>query len=137
VAIAIATSIPECGVTGFSESPADCWSRDTLGDAAADADALLIGPGLDDVKLTVALLDGALRDLGTSGSGDVLAGAGAGAGAIAGLLARGAEPAQAAVWATHLHAAAGDRLASRVGPLGFLARELVGELPAILAELNT
>ncbi|HET6877910.1 MAG TPA: NAD(P)H-hydrate dehydratase [Jatrophihabitans sp.] len=66
--------------------------------------------------------------LGTSGSGDVLAGA------VAGLLARGADPAQAACWATYLHATAGDRLASRVGRLGFLAREIVDELPLVLVQ---
>ncbi|MET1085705.1 MAG: NAD(P)H-hydrate dehydratase [Arthrobacter sp.] len=69
--------------------------------------------------------------LGTSGSGDVLAGA------IAGLRARGTSNAQAACWGTHLHAAAADRLASRMGPLGFLARELADELPALMLELNT
>lgn len=69
--------------------------------------------------------------LGTSGSGDVLAGA------IAGLRARGTTGAQAACWGTHLHAAAADRLASRMGPLGFLARELADELPALMLELNT
>lgn len=68
--------------------------------------------------------------LGTSGSGDVLAGA------VAGLLARGASPLQAACWGTYLHAAAGDRLAARIGRLGFLARELVTELPALLTELD-
>jgi NAD(P)H-hydrate repair Nnr-like enzyme with NAD(P)H-hydrate dehydratase domain len=66
--------------------------------------------------------------LGTSGSGDVLAGA------IAGLIARGADLDQAACWGTHLHAAAGDRLAARVGPLGYLARELVEVLPLVLME---
>jgi ADP-dependent NAD(P)H-hydrate dehydratase len=66
--------------------------------------------------------------LGTSGSGDVLAGA------VAGLLARGADPVQAACWATYLHATAGDRLAPRVGRLGFLAREVVEELPVVLVE---
>ncbi|TPV52481.1 NAD(P)H-hydrate dehydratase [Pseudarthrobacter phenanthrenivorans] len=69
--------------------------------------------------------------LGTSGSGDVLAGA------IAGLRARGTSEAQAACWGTHLHAAAADRLASRLGPLGFLARELADEVPALMLELNT
>ncbi len=69
--------------------------------------------------------------LGTSGSGDVLAGV------IAGLRARGTTSAQAACWGTHLHAAAADRLASRLGPLGFLARELADELPALMLELNT
>jgi ADP-dependent NAD(P)H-hydrate dehydratase len=68
--------------------------------------------------------------LGTSGSGDVLAGT------IAGLRARGTTDAQAACWGTHLHAAAADRLASRLGPLGFLARELADQLPALMLELN-
>jgi len=68
--------------------------------------------------------------LATSGSGDVLAGA------VAGLLARGAEPAQAACWASHVHAAAGDRLAVSVGSLGFLASELLTELPRVLVELG-
>lgn len=69
--------------------------------------------------------------LGTSGSGDILAGA------VAGLRARGTTDAQAACWGTHLHAAAADRLASRMGSLGFLARELADELPALMMELNT
>lgn len=69
--------------------------------------------------------------LGTSGSGDILAGA------IVGLRARGTTDAQAACWGTHLHAAAGDRLASRLGSLGFLARELADELPPLMMELNT
>ncbi|MCC6496953.1 MAG: NAD(P)H-hydrate dehydratase [Propionibacteriaceae bacterium] len=68
--------------------------------------------------------------LATSGSGDVLAGA------LGGLLARGAEPAQAACWAKYLHAAAGERLAARIGRLGFLAREIVEELPQVLSELG-
>jgi NAD(P)H-hydrate repair Nnr-like enzyme with NAD(P)H-hydrate dehydratase domain len=68
--------------------------------------------------------------LGTSGSGDVLAGV------IAGLLARGAAPAQAVLWGVYLHAEGGRRLAARHGgPLGFLAREIAGEVPRIMAEL--
>jgi len=70
------------------------------------------------------------RGLGTSGSGDVLAGA------ITGLLARGAGPGQAAAWATHLHAAAGDRLAGTVGRVGYLAREILDVLPGVLGELG-
>jgi hydroxyethylthiazole kinase-like uncharacterized protein yjeF len=68
--------------------------------------------------------------LGTSGSGDVLSGA------ITGLRARGTGNAQAACWGTHLHAAAGDRLASRLGGLGYLARELTDELPPLMMELS-
>jgi len=67
--------------------------------------------------------------LGTSGSGDVLSGV------IAGLCARGASALQAAVWGVYLHAKAGDRLARRIGPLGFLARELLGEIPQLLRKL--
>jgi hydroxyethylthiazole kinase-like uncharacterized protein yjeF len=69
--------------------------------------------------------------LGTSGSGDVLAGA------LTGLVARGAPDDQATCWATHVHAASGDRLAARVGPLGFLARELLEQLPSVIVELST
>lgn len=68
--------------------------------------------------------------LGTSGSGDVLVGA------AGGLLARGAAPAQAACWATYAHATAGDRLGARIGPVNYLARELLDELPRVMAELT-
>lgn len=68
--------------------------------------------------------------LATSGSGDVLAGI------IAGLVARGTESAPAAAWAVYLHARAGERLARKVGPLGFLARELPAEIPQLMAELS-
>jgi len=67
--------------------------------------------------------------LGTSGSGDVLAGA------IAGFAARGIEPLRAAVWGSWVHARAGDRLTARAG-IGFLARELAAELPAALLEVG-
>ncbi|MEN3296764.1 MAG: hypothetical protein V7642_6017, partial [Burkholderiales bacterium] len=31
-----------------------------------------------------------------------------------------------------LHARAGERLAERVGPLGYLARDLAGEVPGLM-----
>lgn len=64
--------------------------------------------------------------LAISGSGDVLAGI------IAGLLARGATLEQAAAWGVALHGAAGEQLALRCGPLGYLAREIAAEVPALL-----
>ncbi len=67
--------------------------------------------------------------LGASGSGDVLGGL------IAGLLARGAEPAQAAAFGVYLHGEAGKGLASKIGPLGFLAREISAEVPGLMGEL--
>lgn len=219
VAVPLAIEIPEAGVIGLPEtedgSP-DGTGTDRLAGELRTADAVLVGPGLDDPERTIALLDAlsgsipatvpvlldafalgilpqvpevagrfdgrlvltpnpkeaalllgddevddrtcsriaakfgaavtcqgrvaapdgaqwevstGLPGLATSGSGDVLAGT------LVGLLARGAEPAQAACWATHLHAAAGDRLATRVGHLGYLARELPDELPTLLDEL--
>ena len=68
--------------------------------------------------------------LATSGSGDVLAGL------ISGLLARGASPFVATCWGVFLHATAGDDLAKRIGPLGFLAREILTEIPRIMGELS-
>jgi NAD(P)H-hydrate repair Nnr-like enzyme with NAD(P)H-hydrate dehydratase domain len=68
--------------------------------------------------------------LATSGSGDVLAGI------ITGLTARGATLVQACAWGVMTHAQAGQQLAKRIGPLGFLARELLPEIPAILARLQ-
>ena len=68
--------------------------------------------------------------LATSGSGDTLAGI------IAGLLARGATPVQAAIWGVYLHGEAGNRLARSQGRLGFLAREIPAEIPRIMADLS-
>ncbi|WP_410676769.1 NAD(P)H-hydrate dehydratase [Amycolatopsis sp. cmx-4-68] len=68
--------------------------------------------------------------LATSGSGDVLAGL------TGGFLARGAAPDQAACWATHVHAVAGQRLIPDTGRTGLLARELVAQIPRVIAELE-
>jgi hydroxyethylthiazole kinase-like uncharacterized protein yjeF len=67
--------------------------------------------------------------LGLSGSGDGQAGS------VTGLLARGAEPEQAAVWGAWLHGTSGEVLADSIGPLGFLARELPGVVPRLLGDL--
>lgn len=69
--------------------------------------------------------------LATSGSGDVLAGA------ALGLLCRGADPDQAACWATYVHSAAGQRLAAENGRTGYLARELIDALPQELLALSS
>lgn len=71
------------------------------------------------------LVDKGGAGLGTSGSGDVLAGA------IAGFAARGMPLHRAIVWGAWTHAVAGSRLTDRIG-LGFLARDLAAELtPAV------
>jgi len=68
--------------------------------------------------------------LGTSGSGDVLAGA------AGGMAARGGQPTPAACWAALAHRAAGRALARRVGPTGYLASELADQLASTMAELT-
>lgn len=64
--------------------------------------------------------------LATGGSGDVLTGI------VAGLAARGLPPFEAAAWGVWLHGEAGRRLAERMGPIGFLARELPAEVPGLM-----
>lgn len=65
--------------------------------------------------------DSGPSDLATAGSGDVKAGC------AAGLMAKGASPAQAAVWTSWLHAHAGARL--REDRPGFLARDVPRAIP--------
>lgn len=67
--------------------------------------------------------------LATGGSGDVLAGL------IAALLARGADPLTAAAWGVWLHGEAGRRLAKDIGPIGFLARELLTLVPGLMRDV--
>ncbi|NIK43239.1 NAD(P)H-hydrate dehydratase [Xanthomonas arboricola] len=88
------------------------------------ADSFIAGP--DGV---VWMHRGGASGLGTSGSGDVLAGL------IAGFAARGCDALTAALWGVFVHAAAGRQLARRIGPVGFLARELGLEVPGILDRL--
>lgn len=64
--------------------------------------------------------------MATGGSGDVLSG-------IAGaLLARGCEPLQAALWSVWLHGETGRRCVETIGPLGFLARDMLGFIPPVM-----
>lgn len=219
VAVPLAVALPECGVVPLPETSSGSVRGTGVRAAAGDlgaADAVLLGPGLDDAtetarmiprvaravrRDTVLVLDafalGALagrprlagdvpriltpnteeasrllgRDtddldadtvelarryratvscfgrvaspdgrlltvgdgdpgLGTSGSGDALAGA------ITGLAARGADPLQAAAWGTYLHAVSGDALAASVGRLGYLASEIVDRLTVELDALS-
>jgi hydroxyethylthiazole kinase-like uncharacterized protein yjeF len=64
--------------------------------------------------------------LATSGSGDVLAGI------VGGLAARGADPLTATLWGVYLHGEAGRRLSREVGRIGFLARELLDQVPRLM-----
>jgi NAD(P)H-hydrate repair Nnr-like enzyme with NAD(P)H-hydrate dehydratase domain len=111
--------------------------RDPSGDLAADAASLADRYGaVVSLYGNIAAPDGrAWREesgdagLGTSGSGDVKAGI------VAGLLSRGTEPAQAACFGAYVHAVSGQRLVPRYGRIGYLARELLDEIPSTLATL--
>jgi len=70
----------------------------------------------------------AIPGLGTSGSGDVLAGL------VAGAAARCGDAAQALCWGTYLHVAAGAELRDRIGPVGYFARELLEPVPRLMDE---
>lgn len=91
-------------------------------DAIVNCYGAIAAPGGDTWRI-----DAGGPGLGTSGSGDVLAGA------IAGFAARGVEPERAAVWGSWAHARAGDRLTERHG-IGFLARDLPAELTAAISD---
>ena len=102
-------------------------------DAAGRWNAIVVLKG---ARTVVTVPDGASWEneggnigLATSGSGDTLAGI------IAGLAARGATLAQATCWGVALHARAGERLAEQFGQLGYLAREIPGEIPFLLDEI--
>lgn len=71
--------------------------------------------------------EGGSVGLGTSGSGDTLAGI------VTGLAARGAGPMEAAAWGVWAHGSAGRILSRRMATVGFLARELLYEVPALIS----
>src|SRR6478672_4186103 len=101
--------------------------------AASELNAVVVLKGADtviaDPSGEMFKYRGGSVGLATSGSGDTLAGI------LGGLLARGASPVQASVWAVFIHGEAGRALDKRVGRVGFLAREMLDEVPGILETL--
>jgi hydroxyethylthiazole kinase-like uncharacterized protein yjeF len=111
----------------------DAVERDPLGcgQACADLyDSIVLVKGVESHVVTPDGRSWRYRGggpgLGVSGSGDVLAGI------VGGLLARGAPPLTALLWAVWLHGESGRRLGERIGQAGFLAREIPGEIPGLL-----
>src|SRR5256885_2607739 len=68
--------------------------------------------------------------LATGGTGDVLSGI------IGGLIAQGSEPYAAAVTGVYVHAAAGRRVAERLGDSGLLASDLLMQIPVVMNVLR-
>jgi NAD(P)H-hydrate epimerase len=75
----------------------------------------------------VAVNPGGAPALATAGTGDVLSGV------VAAHLARGMDPFTAACAAVYVHAAAGRLAATRIGPEGVIASDVIELLPAVLA----
>lgn len=64
--------------------------------------------------------------LASGGTGDVLSGV------IGGLISQGLDPFTAAVTGVYVHAAAGRRIAERIGESGLLAGDLLPEIPLVM-----
>jgi ADP-dependent NAD(P)H-hydrate dehydratase len=115
----------DCGPVEIERDPLNCGLR-----AAGLYRSVVLVKGVTSHVVTPTgeawRYDGGAPGLGVSGSGDVLAGI------VGGLLARGAEPLDALLWAAWLHGEAGKALAKKVGPIGFLARQISDEIPALL-----
>lgn len=118
-------SLLECAPEDIQKDPLGCGIR-----AAELYRSVVLVKGVVSHVVTPAgecwTYNGGAPGLGVSGSGDILAGV------VGGLLARGAEPLNALLWAVWLHGEAGASLARKVGPIGFLAHEIADEIPALL-----
>jgi hydroxyethylthiazole kinase-like uncharacterized protein yjeF len=118
-------SLLDCAEDQVGRDPVGCGLR-----AARTHHAIVLVKGVTSHVVTPAgetwTYEGGAPGLGVSGSGDVLAGI------VGGLLARGAEPLNALLWAVWLHGEAGARLAGKQGPIGFLAREIADQVPSLL-----
>jgi len=118
-------SLLDCGEEEIEREPIRCGVR-----AAELYRSVVLVKGVTSHVVTpdgeAWTYDGGAPGLGVSGSGDVLAGI------VGGLLARGGEPLNALLWSVWLHGEAGAKLAKRIGPTGFLAREIADEIPALL-----
>ena len=118
-------SLLDCAPEQVGEDPVGCGLR-----AAQLYRSIVLVKGVTSRVVTPDgscwTYDGGAPGLGVSGSGDVLAGI------VAGLLARGAEPLNALLWAVWLHGEAGAHLAEKIGPIGFLAREIADQIPGLM-----
>ncbi|HEX8839984.1 MAG TPA: NAD(P)H-hydrate dehydratase [Sphingomicrobium sp.] len=118
-------SLLDCDEELIKQDPVGCGVR-----AAERYRSIVLVKGVTSHVVTPSgeawVYSGGAPGLGVSGSGDVLAGI------VGGLLARGAEPLNALLWAVWLHGEAGAALANKVGPIGFLARQIADEVPALM-----
>lgn len=118
-------SLLDCSEAAVENDPLGCGLK-----AAGEHQAIVLVKGVTSHIVTpqgeAFTYKGGTAGLGVSGSGDVLAGI------VGGLLARGADPLTALLWAVSLHGAAGMALDRNIGPIGYLAREIANELPRLM-----
>ena len=122
------------GLTGRPAAEIQADRSAIAANAARDWGAVVVLKGAHTV---VAAPDGRLSvdphevpALATGGTGDVLSGL------IAALVAQGIAPYEAAVTGVFAHAAAGRRVASRLGDSGLLATDLLLEIPVVMGQLR-
>ena len=119
------SSLLDCDESEIERDPVGCGIR-----AAELYQAIVLAKGVTSHVTTpdgrAWAYRGGAAGLGVSGSGDTLAGI------VGGLIARGADPLTALLWSVMLHGEAGEALAKKVGPIGFLAREIADEIPTLL-----
>jgi hydroxyethylthiazole kinase-like uncharacterized protein yjeF len=118
-------SLLDCDEEEIDRDPVGCGKR-----AAEQYGANVLVKGVTSHVVTpdgrAWTYKGGAPGLGVSGSGDVLAGI------VGGLLTRGADSLAALLWGVLLHGEAGEMLSRKIGPVGFLAREITDEIPALL-----
>jgi ADP-dependent NAD(P)H-hydrate dehydratase / NAD(P)H-hydrate epimerase len=105
-----------------AEEAADRWGQVVV---LKGATTVIAGP-----EGRSLLNDGGNAALATAGTGDVLAGA------IAGLLAQGLGPLEAAALGVYLHSAAGRLVREDLGDMGTLASDLLPRLPLAIKQLK-
>jgi len=111
-------------------------NADRIGAARRLAEATGAGVLLKGARTVIATPDGGLfinssgnPGMATAGMGDVLSGI------IGALLGQGMAPGAALTLGAFIHGFAADRLAERLGPVGYLAGEVADELPAAIGSL--
>jgi NAD(P)H-hydrate epimerase len=111
--------------------------KDRISCARSFATAYQVVTVLKGAHTVIAFPDGTIwvnptgnAGMASGGMGDVLTGA------IAGLIAQGGGPEQAACAGVYLHGAAADQLHDQRGPVGYLASDVMEALPAQLSKIR-
>ena len=121
----------------LTETSSSAVQRDRIGTARQFAEHFRVHVVLKGARTVAAHPDGSVfinptgnAGMATGGMGDVLTGL------IAGFLAQGLSAEAAAHTAVYLHGAAADTLAESVGPIGYLASEVMDAIPSEIGRIR-